>query len=252
MTVGWTDNKTCTFVVEDDITGDEIYLKDFKEDIEAAATETMYLNTEENSGTGKRDATMVFENDLSSGEKTAVETAIGNYVYVAPDGCKTETVTVFEAPDLQLPLTSDWAVNQHAGGAPDSNNSGLRVLLLDNGDAFGFEKCIPAKMTKMHVKCWSRAETAPGAARTVGLGIYSRRIAADNVAVESWSSIYTMDDADIPANENWQCYSDTFTLAAASAAAEEFTQFEIKRQSPTGGTDLTGKWVLLRLEVGFS
>jgi hypothetical protein len=252
MTVGWTDNKTCTFVVEDDITGDEIYLKDFKEDIEAAATETMYLNTEENAGTGKHDATMVFANDLSAGEKTAVETAIGNYVYVAPDGCTFETIKIFEAVDLTLPLTSDWAVNQHAGQAADSNNSGLNVLLLDSGDCFGFKRCIPANKTKMTIRCWSRAETAPGAARTVGLGIYSRRIAGDNVAVESWSSIYTLEDVDIPANEFWQRHSDTFNISAAHAAVEEFTQFEIKRQSPLAGTDLTGKWALLRLEVGFS
>jgi hypothetical protein len=159
----------------------------------------------------------------------------------------------FNADELDLPLSSDWAVNANAGGAVDSNNSALNVVRFDDTtvEGIGFTIPIPAGVTSMALRFKSRAETAPAGVRTVGLGIYNRGL-PNNAAVQSWSSIDNLADLSFPTNEYWQYDSDSITLATLGATAGELTQFEIVRQDPQAGTELTGDWALLQLEVEFS
>lgn len=159
----------------------------------------------------------------------------------------------FFADQLDSPNTADWAVNALAPASADSNNSGLTVRLFDDTteEGVGFIAHIPPGVTNMTLRFRSRAETAPPAARTVGLNLYVRE-APDNAAVEAWSAGTQLTDIDVPANENFQYDSQTLTLASLGLVAGRVAQFELTRINPTGGTELTGDWALLAVGVEFN
>ena len=157
-------------------------------------------------------------------------------------------------PDILLnPNSADWTVNALAPAVADSNNAGLTVRLFDDTteEGVGFQFEVPAGATNIIFTFRSRAETAPGIANTVGLDIYNRGI-PDNAAVQAWSAATQLTDIDIPTNEFFQEDSQTVTLATLGLTAGELTQFELVRTAPTGGTDLTGDWVLGNIKVSFS
>jgi hypothetical protein len=137
--------------------------------------------------------------------------------------------------------------------AIDSNNAGLEVRLFDDTteEGVGFQTQIPTGVTNMLLEVKSRAETAPGAARTVGLKLYNREI-PDNGAVESWSSGLVLSDVSLPANEYFQYDSQAITLSSLGITAGNEAQFELTRINPTGGTELTGDWALLCVQLRFN
>ncbi len=157
-----------------------------------------------------------------------------------------------DADQLLSPNNSDWIVNALAPLSADSNNAGLSVRLFDDTleEGVGFNVLIPAGVKYVDVKTISRAETAPAGARTVGLKLYNRAI-TDNGSVDTWASGILLDDIDIPTNENFQYDTYTITLPASGITAGELTQFELTRVDPVGGTELSGDWALLRLDVEF-
>ena len=159
----------------------------------------------------------------------------------------------FFADQLQNPITADWAVNALAPAAADSNNDGLTVRLFDDTveEGVGFIAEVPAGATNIVFDFVSRAETTPGAARTVGLDIYNRGI-PNNAAVQAWSTATQLTDLDIPTNEFFQEDSQSVALATLGITAGETTQLELVRTTPTGGTDLTGDWGLLLVKVSFT
>lgn len=157
------------------------------------------------------------------------------------------------ADQLDNPITADWAVNALAPAVADSNNDGLTVRLFDDTteEGVGFIARVPATAANIKLSFKSRAETAPGAARTVGLKLYERGI-PDDAAVDAWSAGTVLTDIDIPTNENFQADSQTLTLAALGLTAGQTHQFELTRINPTGGTELVGDWALLELIVEFT
>lgn len=159
----------------------------------------------------------------------------------------------FFADQLDNPVTADWAVNALAPAAADSNNDGLTVRLFDDTteEGVGFILRIPTGKTNMKLTFASRAETAPGAARTVGLRLYERGI-PDNATPDAWSAGTVLDDIDIPTNEFFQEDTQTLTLATLGLTAGQVHQFELTRIDPAGGTELTGDWALLELIVEFT
>lgn len=159
----------------------------------------------------------------------------------------------FQADQLQSPNTSDWAVNALAPLSADSNNSGLSVRMFDDAteEGVGCTISVPSGMTDVKIKIRSRAETAPGAARTVGVKLYNRGI-PDNGAVESWTAGTALSDVDIPTNEYFQYDEQTIALSTLGVTAGETTQFEFTRVNPQAGTELTGDWNLLELGLEFS
>lgn len=159
----------------------------------------------------------------------------------------------FYADQLDNPVNSDWAVNALAPAAADSNNAGLTVRLFDDTteEGVGFITSVPAGKTNLKISFKSRAETAPGATRTVGLKLYQRGI-LDNAAVEAWSAGTVLTDIDIPTNEFFQYDTQTITLASLGITAGELTQFELTRINPAGGTELTGDWSLAEIVVEFT
>lgn len=159
----------------------------------------------------------------------------------------------FFADQMENPVTADWAVNALAPAVADSNNDGLTIRLFDDTteEGIGFIARIPDLATNIKLTFLSRAETAPGAARTVGLKLYERGI-PNNAAVDAWSAGTVLTDIDIPANEFFQEDTQTLTLAALGLTAGQTHQFELTRINPTGGTELTGDWVLLLAQVEFT
>ena len=157
------------------------------------------------------------------------------------------------ANQLDTPNNSDWDVNAFAPVSSDSNNAGLNVRMFDDTieEGVGFTIRTPVGASTLTFTFQSRAETAPGATRTVGINVYERDI-PNNGAVGPWSSAVQLDDVSIPTNENFQTDSQTISLAALGLNANETHQIEITRTTPTGGTNLTGDWVLLYVGVEFA
>lgn len=156
------------------------------------------------------------------------------------------------ADQMENPVTADWAVNALAPAVADSNNDGLTVRLFDDTteEGIGLIARVPDFATNMKLTLVSRAETAPGAARTVGVKFYERGM-PDDAAVEAWSAGLALNDVDIPANEFFQVDTQTLTLAALGLTAGKVHQIELTRVNPAGGTELVGDWTLLLAMVEF-
>jgi len=159
----------------------------------------------------------------------------------------------YDAITLDSPINSDWAVNALAPAVADSNNAGLTARRFDDTaeEGVGLQLEIPSTASNIIFKFKSRAETAPGAARTVGLKMYERGL-PNNGAVDAWSSGLALNDIDIPASELWQYDSQTIPLATLGLTAGQMHQFELTRVNPQAGTELSGDWTLLQIMVEFS
>lgn len=158
------------------------------------------------------------------------------------------------ADQLDSPVNADWSVNALAPAVADSLNAALTVRRFDDTteEGVGWLLRIPAGVTQITFGFHSRAQTAPPAARTVGLRVAYRQL-PDNAAVGAWNT-HTLADIDIPANTNFQTDAQTILLVtfAPALVAGEFYQMELIRQNPAGGTELTGDWDLLVVEYSFS
>ena len=157
------------------------------------------------------------------------------------------------ADQLDNPTNADWAVNALAPAVADSNDNNKTVRAFDDTteEGVGWVIRIPLAVTNIILKFVGRAETAPPAARTVGLKLYQQGN-PDNAAPDAWDAGTVLTDIDIPTNVNFQYDSQTLTLASLSLVAGEVTHFELTRVDPVGGTELVGDWNLLELEVSFS
>lgn len=158
----------------------------------------------------------------------------------------------FAAAQLVSPVNADWKVNALAPMAIDSNNAALEVRLFDDTteEGIGFQTLVPVGITKLVLELKSRAETAPGAARTVGSKLYNRAI-PDNGAVGTWSVGTVLNDVDIPASEYFQYDVQEILLSTLGITAGEEVQFELTRVNPVGGTELVGDWALLCVQLRF-
>jgi hypothetical protein len=154
---------------------------------------------------------------------------------------------------LDNPVNADWAVNALAPAAADSVNAGLTVRRFDDTveEGVGFIVQVPEQATNLRLSFVARAQTAPGAARTVGLTLYRREI-PDNAAVTAWSAGTVLTDIDIPTNANFQYDNQTISLSTLSITAGRLVQFELTRTEPTGGTELVGDWDLIEIIVEFT
>lgn len=177
----------------------------------------------------------------------------GEGAWAAPSGGSGTQIYTFFADQLDSPNNANWTVNSLAPANQDSLNNALVVRAFDDTteEGVGFSVDIPTGVTNITFNFKSRAQTAPGAARTVGLNIYRRAI-PNNGAVSAWSAATQLTDIDIPTNTNFQYDSQTLTLASLGLTAGQLHQFELTRVNPTGGTELVGDWNLLLLEVSFS
>jgi len=161
---------------------------------------------------------------------------------------------------LASPNSANWIVNAMAPAAADSLNAALTVRRFDDTteEGVGFILRIPASATNIIIGMVTRAQTAPGAARTVGVKLYFRQI-PDNAAVSTtWAGAndgsHVLADIAIPANTNFQYATQTLALTATTPdlVADKLYQVEVTRINPTAGTELVGDWNLLELTAAFS
>ncbi len=152
----------------------------------------------------------------------------------------------YRASGLLVPNSSDWTVNAAAGGDQDSNDASLPVRKYDSAteEGVGFLERSPIGSLKIKLTLDLRAETAPAAARTVGLKLYARQLGG------TWANL-VLNDLSIPTDETWQTFSQIITLAALSVSADKTILFEQTRIDPTAGTNLEGDLTLCHLSGEF-
>lgn len=157
----------------------------------------------------------------------------------------------FDASDLVTSNTADWAVNGNAPVAADTNNSALRVRLMDSATEEGFGRTIdiPSGATNMLVHITARAENTPGGSVVAKTRLYEREI-PNSGAPTTWSSAIALDDISLGANENWVVTTTTKTLATWGLTAGSRHQLQFTRTS-TGNT-LSGDLAVLRVRITFS
>jgi len=161
---------------------------------------------------------------------------------------------LYNASDFQNPNNADWNVQALAPAAADSNNAALTVRLFDDAvaEGVGIQFRIPVGATSMVFNAVSRAETAPGVAAVVSPRIHFRTI-GDNAAVPAPPNTqFSMNDINIPTNENFQYDSQTITLAFMGLTAGDYVQFEYSRNPTHPNDDLVGDWALLSLLMSFT
>jgi hypothetical protein len=160
----------------------------------------------------------------------------------------------YYATDFLNPNNADWDISVLAPAVADSNNAALTVRLYDDTteEAVGMFFRLPTGATNIVLDFVSRAETAPGGAVAAKPAIEFRTI-DDNGAVQSppWTTL-TLNDIDLPANENFQHDSQSITLVSLGLTAGEYVQMELKRVPTHPNDDLVGDWALLSCRVSFT
>lgn len=191
------------------------------------------------------DGTLAGDSDTAIPTEQAVKTYVDN---ASPSS--TDYQYQFFADQFETPNNSSWTVNALATLGADSNDVAFVVRSFDDTteEGIGFSLYIPASVSSMTLTFVSRAETAPVAARTVGLKLYERGIPG---AVDAWSAGTALTDIDITTDENWVKDTQVDSLTDWGLTAEQIHQFELTRVDPSGGTELTGDWVLLFILVEF-
>lgn len=182
------------------------------------------------------------------------DTITGLNLRILGTGCRTDRSLnpfLFTADQFENPNDADWTVNALAPAVADSNNAGLTVRLFDDTaeEGIGFTFFVPLDAQKIKFKFKSRAETGPAGVRTVGVKIYTRE-ALDNAAVSGWSTGDVFADVSLPiTTEFFQYDQEELSLTTLGLTTGRIAQFELTRINPVGGTELTGDWALLSIEV---
>ncbi len=167
----------------------------------------------------------------------------------------------FYSDQFDNPNSANWIVNSLAPAAADSLNAALTVRRLDDTteEGVGFMCRTPASpAANIIVGLVGRAQTAPGAARTVGVKLYFRQIPDAAAVSTTWAGAndgsHVLADIDIPATTDFQHDTQTlaFTVTTPDLVADKLYQMEVTRIDPTAGTELVGDWILLELTAAFS
>jgi hypothetical protein len=161
----------------------------------------------------------------------------------------------FFADQLKTPVSSEWPRYGTAAAtlAQDSaNNAILERQFDDTGDeGTGLDVLIPSGATNIIFDFVSRAQTAPGTAKQVLPGIYTRQI-TDNAASGAFSSLVALTAIDIPTNAYWQYDTQTIALSTLSLTAGRLTQILLERTATSVTDTLVGDWNLQLVRIRFS
>lgn len=155
----------------------------------------------------------------------------------------------------------DFPVNNIAPTDLDNTNSRFPVVVYDDtleqirwwgADSPGVAYYGVAA-DQLLLKILMKPETAPPAARTVGLRLYYSNV-PDDAAVPAWRSI-DLDDFDIAANTNWQEQLFTITIGGGvgelDIMAGQALLLGLARIDPTAGAELVGNAHMLRVVEGW-
>jgi hypothetical protein len=162
----------------------------------------------------------------------------------------------FFADQLKSPTNAEYPVNgaNIATVAVDSANGALINRQFDDttDEGVAFDILIPSGATNIILEFYSRAQTAPGTAKQVIPGLYTRQV-SDNAAIPAWSAKTALTAIDIPiTNAYFQYDTQTIALSTLSLTAGKLTNFELIRDADNGSDSLVGDWNLNLLRVRFS
>jgi hypothetical protein len=208
-----------------------------------ARSDHIHNHGNQNGGSLHAAATTSVNGFMSASDKTKLDGLSNSYPRYLFGGCDFSTVN-----------NSDWAVNNTAALAADSNNSALDVILFDDTveEGVGMEFYIPTGVTNIVFHVVHRAETAPGSPQVAQAAVYGRNF-PDNAAVTSWSSAVDLGSGfAVPSNENWQYDSQSVALSSLGLAAGLMNQVEFTRQGTDGDDTLSGDWAVLSVRLEFS
>ena len=183
----------------------------------------------------------------------------GQAVTVTDAGSGTANVSIgsrfsYFANSLDSPVNADWAVNVLAPTITDPSFNSLSVRSFSNAteQGVGMMLSIPPGATQMTMKIRGRAQTAQAAAQNVQFRLYSRLV-PNNSAMPSWSAAYELVTNSVPANANFQYFTQTIPLSTLGLTADRLYTFEITRRI-TGVTspNLATPFLVAEITVEFS
>ena len=162
------------------------------------------------------------------------------------------TKFLFYADQLDNPVNSNWAVNALAPATADNTNAAIVVRAFDDTleEGVGFILTIPTCACGFTIGFKSKANTAPGSAKTVQTNLYVRTI-PNNAVVGAWSAGLALTAIDIPTNLFFQYDTQTIQLSTLGITPGTLVQFELTRDDVGIGTKLVGDWNLAELSVEF-
>lgn len=191
---------------------------------------------------------------LNFGAGIAATNAGGGQVTITTTNAILRTFSWYAA-SLDNPNSADWTINSLAPVVADPTNSSLLVRQFNDTteQGVGALVTVPVGATNATFRFKGRAQTAPGAARIVQPRVYVRAI-PDNAAVGPWGSAVNLTNIDIPTNAFFQYDSQTVAIGTLGMAPGNLYQIEVTRRTTglTGGTNLTGNWLLAELMVEFT
>jgi len=157
---------------------------------------------------------------------------------------------IFQADQLESPVSSDWAVNSLAPLIPDANNTALSVRAFDDTtvEGVGFTIRVPTGATNIILGFLSRRATAATTAN-VGLNLYKRAI-PDNAVIPAWGSPTLLTNLSMPNNVYYQKDSQTIAISTLGLTVGVTYLFELCRNVPTD--TLPGDWLLHSITIGWS
>ena len=151
----------------------------------------------------------------------------------------------FSADMLQTPC-DDWPISHQAAIEEDISGVSdyVRCFPISRETGIGFALVIPENMRQIHVRCLSRPRNKPK-----HLSYVVARLSARS-SDEAW--IGPVAAGFIPiVDQSISSVDFTLTLAAVSAKAGGYNQFELTR-NPGGPGDLQEDWLLHEIGVTFS
>jgi hypothetical protein len=148
------------------------------------------------------------------------------------------------------PNNADWVINALAPAGADSLNNAIITRQFDDTAevGIGFFMELPANAIGITFNIRGRAQSAGGGG--VVHRLYTRQI-SNNAAVGAWSAATALTTLTVPANTNFQFYSQSITFATLGLTAGNIVQFEFTRQGSAGADTLAGNWNLLELRLVF-
>lgn len=196
-----------------------------------------------------------FTNVNFTGAGVAATAGAGGIVNISiPGGTAILKSFVYYPASLDNPVNSSWVINALAPMITDPTYGAFNVRQFNGTieQGVGCYCTVPLGATSVTIRFKGRAQTAPGTAAVVQPRLYVKSI-PDNASVGTWGAAVELTNLTIPTNANFQYDSQTLLLSSIGMSAGGLYQLELTRRVAgiTGGTNLTGNWLLVELSFEF-
>jgi hypothetical protein len=158
---------------------------------------------------------------------------------------------LFYADQFDNPVTSDWSVNGLAPATTDPTNTSLTVRAFDDTaeEGVGMAMSIPSSISTITIRLKGRGASTSSSGGVV-LRLHTRTV-PNNSAIGAWT-ITTMNTLTIPANTNYQYFSQTFNLSSLNLSTGTLAQIELTRQGSATADTSSGDFYLVELGAEFA